>query len=130
MRSTFACAHMIASVLIAFTFFFPFGIAETGDGTHGALVGTVYTWRWGDSQKRVLPHVRVFATSDADVQEARSDDQGRFEFLTLLPGVYEIEAEAPAAFSSWCGIKRKRDTQEISAGVEYRAEVLLISTCR
>src|SRR5690349_3869185 len=57
---------------------------QTGD-----LYGTV-----SDDQGQALPGVTVTLTGEAGAPQVQvSDEQGRFRFLNLYPGIYDLKAE-------------------------------------
>ncbi|MBV8724099.1 MAG: carboxypeptidase regulatory-like domain-containing protein [Candidatus Eremiobacteraeota bacterium] len=65
----------------------------------------------------------VYATSGANLAQMTSDSNGRFVFLTLLPGLYSLCASKPG-YTLDC---RPRDSKpaELFDGFEYGATVVL-----
>ncbi|MBV8198860.1 MAG: carboxypeptidase regulatory-like domain-containing protein [Candidatus Eremiobacteraeota bacterium] len=65
----------------------------------------------------------VHAMSDANVAQTTSDSQGRFVFLTLLPGAYSLCASSHG-YTLDCH-PRDSNPMELLAGFEYGATVVL-----
>jgi hypothetical protein len=116
------------NVLMAISFlFFPFAIAQTGNDTHAILRGVV-SLQSTNGTLRTVPGAIVRAYSDADVQETRAGADGRYEFLSLIPGDYRVFAASDgplAGLMCWAD----PDTTELSAGLEYRANLVIYSSC-
>lgn len=74
-------------ILAALTLFL--GLTQTGTDDSTRVRGTVTT---GGVENRPIPNALVVASSDSDVRETRADASGRYVFLTLLPGVYQLSA--------------------------------------
>src|SRR5262249_9623180 len=83
----------------------------------GTLIGTVK-----DQQGAAVPGVPVRVTSEALIGGPRTmstDEEGRFRFLNLAPGSYELEIETPG-FASY----RAEDIR-IGAGATLERTVVL-----
>ena len=78
---------MHLALVLAGLVFYPFATAQTGNDCCAMLRGTVTT---GYPAHRPVPNVRVIAMSGGEVRETRTDAQGNYLFLTLLPGVYRV----------------------------------------
>jgi Carboxypeptidase regulatory-like domain len=115
---------MIASTLLAYLFFFPFAASQTGSGNTATLHGLVL-----DQNARTIANARVVATSDVDVEETLSDANGNFVFLSLLPGSYRINAIKSGYLSACMGYADSKPA-EVSAGLDYRAEITLSTSCK
>ncbi len=131
---------MLAAILLAELTLFV-GLTQTGSGDSTRVVGRVTC----HSHSHPIPHATVMASSDSEVAETEADGRGRYAFLTLLPGVYSLTA---CADSTGCGdvygisstfANRERllpqaeaaaNFVELSAGVEYLANIAVASPCR
>lgn len=132
-------------ILAALTLFL--GLTQTGTDDSTRVRGTVTT---GGVENRPIPNALVVAASDSDVRETRADASGRYVFLTLLPGVYRLSAypsgakeNGPhatgaiflvnASAASHRAVARCLEDAEtlveLSAGVEYLANLDLIARC-
>lgn len=67
----------------------------------------------------------VYASSVSDVQKSVTDAEGRFTFINLRPGSYLVSATKPGV--SDCSLPNPK--QELNAGFEYVATVLLFRSC-
>lgn len=133
---------MLAAILAVVTVFY--GLTQTGSGDSTRVRGTVTT---GTPNGRRVPNAWVTATSGSDVRVTRADARGDYVFLTLLPGVYHLSA-LPAAPERNAGLIElhggatgfvtllppcRRDDEsllELSAGIEYQANLDLRRSCR
>ncbi|MGA8534728.1 MAG: carboxypeptidase-like regulatory domain-containing protein [Candidatus Tumulicola sp.] len=119
---------MIAAAVLGVVTLFV-GLTQTGSGDSTRVIGTVT----GGPACRPVPHARVVASSPSEVAETKADGRGRYAFLTLLPGVYDLTATPDWAASYDAKPSPARATQpsrsrcsndepalvELSAGVEY-----------
>jgi protocatechuate 3,4-dioxygenase beta subunit len=103
--------------------FTPIAIAQTGSGNTAMVSGIVR-----DERGHALSDAVVFANSAADVEQTRTDQNGRFIFLSLIPSEYRIEAVKPG-YGPYCMV-RPSDEVELSAGLRYRADIRLVTYCR
>src|ERR1700722_6353561 len=85
---------MLSAIILAGVSLFPFALGQTGNANYAIIRGTVTT---GWPQYQPIRYGRVIASSDADLQEVSADAQGRFVFLTLLPGAYRLYGGLPGA---------------------------------
>lgn len=74
------------SIVLAGLIFSPFA-DQSGIATYASLRGVVTT---GWPNYRPVPNAQVMVSGDVDVRETRTDANGRYYFLTLLPGVYHV----------------------------------------
>jgi Carboxypeptidase regulatory-like domain len=113
------------SVILAVTVaFFPFAWAQTGSGNSARLRGTVH-----DANGRSpVANVRVIAISGSDLEETRTDANGHFMFFSLIPGDYRITAMKEGSPGP-CASDRDAPESELSAGLEYSADVILSKHC-
>lgn len=151
---------MFGTIVLAGLMFFPFALAQTGNDTSARVRGTVTT---GWPAYHPVPHLRVVAVSDGAIQETRTDANGRYLFLSLLPGVYRIStfpenadptrphpeiiiygpsasafvarAGAPVYVGtnrnrSWECVMEAESPVELSAGLEYLANIDLVTHCQ
>jgi len=122
---------MLGAILLAGLTLFV-GLTQTGSGDSYRVIGTVTS---GTRENRPISHAWVVATSDSDFQQTRADDRGRYFFLTLLPGVYHlmafpIDATGEGRGGSTPFSCENPDTLvELSAGVEYLANLDLVPAC-
>ncbi|HKU80548.1 MAG TPA: carboxypeptidase-like regulatory domain-containing protein [Candidatus Tumulicola sp.] len=133
---------MLPVVFAAVTVFY--GLTQTGNDDSTRVRGTVTA---GARETRRVPNAWVVATSDSDVRVTRADARGDYVFLTLLPGVYRLaayrslaEPYVPSGPSShaagWIEMVRRdcpsaeEDLVELSAGIEYQADLNLSVRCR
>jgi hypothetical protein len=89
---------------------FQWAAYQSGVAGFASVRGTVTT---GYPAYRPLANVRVIASSDVDLRETRTDSQGRYWFLTLIPGTYRISV-------AQC---TNDDAIEMSSGIEYQADI-------
>lgn len=120
---------MLASIILAGLTLFV-GLTQTGFGDSTRVVGRVF----GGSHPAA--NVVVMAISDSDVRVTRTDGHGRYAFLTLFPGVYQLTAVTPdfaarydAVVKPHCADDSESEV-ELSAGVEYLANLQLATSCR
>lgn len=73
-----------------------------------------------------LTGVRVTARSDVDVATTLSGSDGRFLFLTLLPGTYRICTSNARGYAASC----EGEPKELFAGLEYGVTCVLSNTLR
>jgi hypothetical protein len=141
---------MLAAILLAELTLFV-GLTQTGSGDSSRVVGRVMC----HSHSQTVPHAKVVAISDSEVAETQADGHGRYAFLTLLPGAYQLIATTPACSDfarcedlGWTGAiydvtsaaaVTPRVTHEwndagnfveLSAGVEYLANIAVAAPCR
>lgn len=120
---------MLAAILLAGVTLFV-GLTQTGFNDSTRVVGRVF------GGPHPAANVVVMAISDSDVRTTRTDSHGRYAFLTLFPGVYRLTAFAPeyaAHYESLAKPLCSDDSQsdvELSAGVEYLANLELATSCR
>ncbi len=118
---------MLAAILLAELTLFV-GLTQTGSGDSTRVVGRVMC----HSHSEPVPHAKVVAISDSEVAETRADGHGRYTFLTLLPGEYQLIATSaapvtPRATHGWNDVGNFVD---LSAGVEYLANIAVATPCR
>ena len=131
---------MLAAILLAELTLFV-GLTQTGSGDSTRVVGRVTC----HAHSQPVPHAMVIASSDSELAETQADGRGRYAFLTLLPGVYSLTA---CADSTGCGdvygvttVFAHQDQLlpqaeaaggyvELSAGVEYLANIAVADPCR
>ncbi|HZY98077.1 MAG TPA: carboxypeptidase-like regulatory domain-containing protein [Candidatus Baltobacteraceae bacterium] len=98
-----------------------FRLDDTGSANFAMVRGIVAN---GD---RRLVDVRVFAYSDTDARETRTNAKGEYYFMTLLPGVYTISAvDREPNGDRWAIAARCADDwtpMELSAGQLYEANI-------
>lgn len=134
---------MLAILLAAVTVFY--GLTQTGNDDSTRIRGTVTT---GPRDSQRVANAWVVATSDSDVRVTQADARGDYVFLTLLPGVYRLSAYRGAAepyveFAGpeihatgvyWTRGRHCPDDDEslveLSAGIEYQADLNLTKRCR
>ena len=119
---------MIALAAISYLLFSPFGIDQTGSDAYASLRGTV-RGQLIDGTRPTIPYALVTAHSDADVEQTRADARGEYLFLSLLPGVYRIDAQAQGPYVAGACYP-DRSSAELSAGVEYAADIVVINSCK
>lgn len=125
---------MLAAILLAELTLFV-GLTQTGSGDSTRVVGRVSC----HLHSQPIPHAKVVAISDSEVAETQADGHGRYAFLTLLPGAYQLiattaiynvtsaAAVAPRATHGWNDVGNFVD---LSAGVEYLANIAVATPCR
>jgi hypothetical protein len=129
---------MLGAILLAGLTLFV-GLTQTGSGDSTRVVGRVT----GGPHASPVPKVWVVATSASQVVQTQTDERGQYAFLTLLPGVYRL-----TAYPEWNGAMYEVETLvasgravgacasaepalvELSAGVEYLANLELETPCR
>jgi hypothetical protein len=130
---------MLAAILLAELTLFV-GLTQTGSGDSTRVVGRVMC----HSHSQPVPHAMVVASSDSEIAETEADGRGRYAFLTLLPGVYSLTACAATGCAgdvySLGGVRladqplsqsdRSVSFVELSAGVEYLANIAVAAPCR
>jgi hypothetical protein len=84
-RNAFVCGALLFASLLLFT---GGGIAQD-TLTKGSISGTVV-----DTSGGVIPGVQVSVSGEIDKRIVTTDDRGRFEVPSLLPGTYSVKAEA------------------------------------
>jgi hypothetical protein len=148
---------MLNAIILAGVTLLPFALGQTGNANYAIVRGTVTT---GWPQYSPIPYARVIASSNVDEREVRADAQGRYVFLSLLPGDYRLYAGRPGVHSAFEGtllLGSSMDTWtpagreiysassqatlaqcyeaankaiEVSAGLEYSATIALRTNCR
>jgi hypothetical protein len=112
------------AALLAYTFFNPLPLAGSETPDYGSLRGVVQ-----NHQGAPVGGATVIATSDVDVLTVRSDGDGHFSFLSLLPGIYSVTA-TKKGFVAYCpSLGKLFDSTEIAAGTEYGAVIELEDSC-
>jgi hypothetical protein len=90
----FAIRHakyaVATSVVVLFVLFLAFAFQVLGQGISGSIAGTVV-----DPSSLPIPGASVVVTNTGTGAQWRtlSDERGAFEFLSLLPGTFDIEVE-------------------------------------
>ncbi|HEY1654523.1 MAG TPA: carboxypeptidase-like regulatory domain-containing protein [Candidatus Tumulicola sp.] len=126
------------------------GLTQTGADDSTRVRGTVT-----GAENRPVPNALVIARSPSDVRETRADGLGRYVFLSLFPGVYSLSAypsgttaagrhgqgalywiDRSSADRASAGNRRIADCMddaeslvELSAGIEYQANLDLVTRC-
>lgn len=118
---------MVAAIVLAGLTLFV-GLTQTGINDSTRVVGRVLSGAHGDS----VSNAWVIMTSDSEVAQTRTDAHGRYAFLTLLPGVYRFSVlgakpRCPRARS--IALNDLEDVAELSAGVEYLANLTIPANC-
>ena len=116
------------SAILAFTFFNPLPLGLTQSVNYAQMRGTVREVSAGH-HGRPIANATVFAVSDTDTVTVTSDADGRFFFMSLLPGNYHIYA-AKTGFVSECMTATRDGWAEIAPGLEYGADIELGKDCR
>ncbi len=122
------------SILIAGLIFSPFA-GQTGIATYASIRGEVTT---GWPGYKPVANAQVVASGDTDVRTARTDANGRYTFLTLLPGIYHVYVPSVVGMTSAvpqnkanvdaCSEKANAPV-ELSAGLAYFANFDLVTHC-
>jgi hypothetical protein len=113
----------IAATLIATSLLWQIPL-DQGVGFGNAVVsGTVRENRY------TLPNTIVYATSETSVASTVTDENGRFYFLTLLPGTYRLTASKPGYIMSSC-VGPPDEPRQLAAGLEYTITIWLASSCK
>ena len=132
---------MVAAIILAGLTLFV-GLTQTGINDSTRVVGRVMSGPHGDP----VSNAWVVMTSDSEVAQTRTDARGRYAFLTLLPGVYRfsvfghkprcaVEAYYVANGTRFSPAARlnalddPEDVAELSAGVEYLANLTITANC-
>lgn len=127
------------SIILAGLVFSPFA-GQTGIATYASIRGTVTTG-WPDYKP--VPNAQVMVTGDVDIRQTRTDANGRYYFLTLLPGVYHVTVPvyrgnvigAYGGNRAFDGERFRRCSAqanapvELSAGAAYFANFDLVTHC-
>jgi len=111
--------HIALTLLLSHFFFSPIPLDWQMIQENVAIRGSVVDEMSGIG----VPGAIVYAMSDADISQARTDSKGRFIFLTLLPGYYRLCA-SQYGYVIDCS-PRTSHAQELFAGFEYGATVVL-----
>jgi hypothetical protein len=106
-------------LMLSHFFFWPSPIDWQMNQSNVAVAGSVIDEQSG----RGIEGARVYAMSGSDVSQAVSDSNGRFIFLTLLPGTYRVCA-TKSGYAANCH-PRDSEPEELFAGFEYGATVIL-----
>ena len=106
-------------LMLSHFYFWPSPIDWQMNQSNVAVAGSVID----EASGRVIDGAVVDAMSGADVQRTVSNSNGRFIFLTLLPGTYRICA-AKSGYAPNCHPQDSEPT-ELFAGFEYGATVVL-----
>jgi hypothetical protein len=132
---------MVAMILAALVFS-PFAF-QSGDANFASMRGVVTT---GWPSYKPVPNALVVVSGDVDRQETRADAQGRYSFLTLLPGTYRLTIASPAPATALLGLVRHGPVNhvtsanalcfsddptlvELSAGLAYFANIDVFARC-
>lgn len=115
---------MLPSIVLAGLTLFV-GLTQTGINDSTRVVGRVMS----GSHVRPVSNAVVVATSDSEVAETNTDSHGRFELMTLLPGIYQLTALAGCEGDIY-GVSGESNFVELSAGVEYLANLDVAMRCR
>lgn len=128
------------SIVLAGLVFSPFA-GSTGIATYASLHGVVTTG-WPNYKPVANAQVEVFGP--VDVRETRTDANGDYYFLTLLPGVYRVSVPSVHGFIMMGShttvandnARYRRCSEEANAPVElaagsaYFANFDLVTHCR
>lgn len=111
------------SMLLAGLLMPAFALNDNGTATFASVRGTVTT-----ADHRTVSNARVLAFSDVGMDVTTTDSQGRYYFLTLLPGTYTIRAypQTEVASAQPCS---EDNPVELSAGQSYLADYQLAPVC-
>jgi hypothetical protein len=102
-----------------------FAIDSTGNANFAMVRGVV------TDRQRPVGNIRVMAYGDTDVRETKTDAEGRYFFMTLLPGIYTIYTQ-PSVLTHVTSESRAcpQTLMELSAGQLYLANIdLQPSSC-
>lgn len=127
------------SIVLAGLIFSPFA-DQSGVATFASVRGVVTT---GWPNFKPVANAQVVVSGDVDVRETRTDANGRYAFLTLLPGVYRVYVPSVKGMMSSAGttmavadnarIRRCYEEAnapvELSAGSAYFADIDLVTHC-
>jgi hypothetical protein len=111
--------HIALLLLLSNFFFWSTPIDWQTNQNDVKLWGTVVDGASG----RAVDGAVIYAVSASDVRKTISDSNGHFIFLTLLPGTYHLCA-SKRGYAPGCA-PRESDPQELFAGFEYGATVVL-----
>jgi hypothetical protein len=113
---------MLAAILVAGLTLF-LGLTQTGIDDATQVVGRVTS----GPQSRPSSNASVVAASGSQIAWTRADRDGRYAFLTLLPGVYSLTAyEGNDTGLCQSG---EQTLVELSAGVQYLANLSIEEPC-
>ena|SRR6185312_14260016 len=130
------------SIVLAGLVLSPFA-GQTGIATYASMRGTVTT---GYPSYKPVPNAQVVVSGDVDRRETRTDANGRYAFLTLLPGIYHVyvpsvrgtvlhatsglafNPSAPSRSQQQC-YQDANAAVELSAGLAYFANFDLLTRC-
>ena len=129
------------SIVLAGLVFSPFA-GSSGVATYASIRGTVTT---GYPDYKPVANAQVMVAGAEDTRQTRTDANGHYYFLTLLPGVYRVSVPSVTG-TSMAGHKtamlpgtpgpRQRQCLEnanapveLSAGLAYFANFDLITNC-
>lgn len=128
------------SIVLAGLVLSPFA-GQTGIATFASVRGQVTT---GWPNYKPVANAQVVVSGDTDRRETRTDTNGRYAFLTLLPGIYHVYVPSVMGAgnatigSLWRAQSRERFREcyekanapvELSAGLAYFANFDLVTHC-
>ena len=128
------------SIVLAGLIFSPFA-GQSGIATYASIRGEVTT---GWPNYKPVANAQVVVSGDVDVRVTRTGADGRYTFLTLLPGVYNVyvpsvvgvtnsqSASMAVAENSERFRRCFEDANapvELSAGLAYFANIDLVTHC-
>lgn len=129
------------SIVLAGLIFSPFA-DQSGAATFASVRGVVTT---GWPNYKPVANAQVVVSGDVDQRETRTDANGRYTFLTLLPGVYRVYvpsikgivqgASGPQMYVAENNAHLRQCYEdanapvELSAGLAYFANIDLVTHC-
>lgn len=122
------------SIVLAGLILSPFA-GQTGIATYASIRGQVTT---GWPNYTPVANAQVVVSGDVDTRVTRTDANGRYTFLTLLPGVYNVSVPTIVGMTSAVPASRTHVEScsesanapvELSAGLAYFANFDLVTSC-
>ncbi|HZY98078.1 MAG TPA: carboxypeptidase-like regulatory domain-containing protein [Candidatus Baltobacteraceae bacterium] len=124
------------SIVLAGLIFSPFA-NQSGAATFASVRGVVTT---GWPSYKPVANAQVVVSGDVDLRMTRTDANGRYTFLTLLPGVYRVYVPSVKGIVMANGPRQSSDRfrkcydeanapVELSAGLAYFANIDLVTHC-
>jgi len=113
----------VLSMLLAGLIMPAFALDDNGTASFASIRGTVTT-----SDHRTVSNARVLAYSDVGIGVTTTDSQGRYYFLSLLPGTYTIRAYSQTEIANVQPCSEDNPV-ELSAGQSYLADYQIAPIC-
>jgi carboxypeptidase family protein len=121
------------SIVLAGLVFSPFA-GSSGIATYASIRGVVTT---GWPSYKPVANAQVVVSGETDWRQTRTDANGNYTFLTLLPGVYHVTVpsyKGLVVMATGRPVTRQclQDANapvELSAGLAYFANIDLITHC-